>query len=413
MPQSLAPYQNLAQVYLQDSRTNDALRVLDEAAQQSTDDANFLIDLADIYLRYEKGRAGQAESINKRVVKLLDRAADLGVSNPMQMLRVADDYFNLGELKKAEPFYRQLIDEHPDLATLRGKLTEIYLRSGQKEKASQQLEALAQNEPTNPQAYVFLGALAAEEKKFPEAAEHFERALKLDPDLEQVYYDLAGLKLTLKKPEEALEVLNKARARFKLNFPIEFYSGIAYAALKVPRYSDALNAMTSAEAIARATEPSRLNHLFYFQVASTYERAGRLPEAEQYFQQCLKLAPDDAEALNYLGYMWAEHDMKLEEARKLIEQAVKLEPSNPAFLDSLAWVLFKLHKSQEALAPMLKAIEHSDEPDPTLYDHLGDIYTGVNQPERAREAWGKALKIQPNPQIQQKFDAAGISQPSH
>ena len=136
----------------------------------------------------------------------------------------------------------------------------------------------------------------------------------MDPDLEQVYYDLAGLRLTLDQPEQALAVLEKARARFKLNFPMEFYTGITYAALK--RYPEALNALTSAEAIAKATEPSRLNHLFYFQLGSTHERGRASGRSGKVLRECLKLSPNDAETLNYLGYMWAEHGMNLDEAHK-------------------------------------------------------------------------------------------------
>lgn len=409
MPQGLAAYQNLAQVYLQNNRTNEALRVLDEAARQPTDNPVFLIDLAELYLRYGRAEASHVETTKKRAEEILDRAADLGPGSPFQLLRLADDYVTLNALKKAEPFYRQLLEDHPDVPNVRAKLIEIYLRSGEKTKASEQLESFAENEPTNPQPYILLGAIELdekepEEKNYARAAEYFERALRLDPDLEQVYYDLAGLKINLKKPEESLAWMEKARARFKVSFPLEFYTGVAYGAME--KYQEALKYFTSAEAIAKAKEPARLTHTFYFQVGSTYERAGNLEEAEKYFRQCLQMAPEDAEALNYLGYMWADRGVKLDEARTMIEKALRLEPDNAAFLDSLAWVLFKLNKPAEALPPMLKALEHSEKEDSTLYDHLGDIYTALKQFDQAREAWSKALKIKPDEQIDRKLKAA-------
>jgi tetratricopeptide (TPR) repeat protein len=87
----------------------------------------------------------------------------------------------------------------------------------------------------------------------------------------------------------------------------------------------------------------------------------------------------------------------------MIEKAVKLEPQNAAFLDSLAWVLYKLEKPTEALDPMLKAIELTKEADATLYDHLGDIYAALKQPDKAKEAWQKSLGVEPNDQIQEKL----------
>ena len=98
-----------------------------------------------------------------------------------------------------------------------------------------------------------------------------------------------------------------------------------------------------------------------------------------------------------------------EEAREMIEKAVNLEPTNSAYLDSLGWVLFKLDQPAEALPHILKAIEHNDEPDATLYDHLGDIYAALKKTEKAREAWQKALAIEPSEVIEKKLKAGGAA----
>ena len=111
--------------------------------------------------------------------------------------------------------------------------------------------------------------------------------------------------------------------------------------------------------------------------------------------------------MNYLGYMWAEHGMKLEKARELIEKAVKAQPRNGAYLDSLAWVLFKLNQPAEALPYAIKAAELTEEPDAVLYDHLGDIYSALKQPEKAREAWRKSLALESNEEIRKKLESGG------
>jgi tetratricopeptide (TPR) repeat protein len=128
-------------------------------------------------------------------------------------------------------------------------------------------------------------------------------------------------------------------------------------------------------------------------------------DAEKYFRKCIEMAPDYSEALNYLGYMWAERGTNLTEAKELIEKAVKLEPKNAAYLDSMAWVLFKLDQPREALTWQLQALEKSEDPDPTLYDHLGDIYLALEDRDKARESWQKALAIEPNQQIQEKLES--------
>src|SRR2546423_3850673 len=111
--------------------------------------------------------------------------------------------------------------------------------------------------------------------------------------------------------------------------------------------------------------------------------------------------------MNYLGYMWAEHGMKLEEANELIEKAVKAEPKNAAYLDSLGWVRFKLGRPKEALDPELKAVELSEQPDATVYDHLGDIYAALKQRDKAREAWKKSVSLEANEQVKKKLEAPG------
>jgi tetratricopeptide (TPR) repeat protein len=267
----------------------------------------------------------------------------------------------------------------------------------------EQLEAIVRDDPTNPEAYYYLGYIAYTEKKPADAADYFGKTILLNPDFPDPYYELALSQISLNKPDDALATLDKARQKFPQNYTLELCTGLAYGRKK--EYKQAVQHYTAAEVIAKATDPSRLDDQFYFQLGATYERMGDYVQAEQYFEKCLQLAPDSAEAQNYLGYMWAEHDTKLDRARELIEKAVKAEPKNAAYLDSLGWVLFKLRQPKEALGYTLKAVELSDEPDATLYDHLGDIYAALNQPDKARDAWTKSLAVEPNDQIRKKLEA--------
>ena len=115
--------------------------------------------------------------------------------------------------------------------------------------------------------------------------------------------------------------------------------------------------------------------------------------------------PDFPPALNYLGYMWAERGTNLQEAFTMIDKALKLEPENGAFLDSMAWVLFQQGKAKEAVPWIEKALKFTNEPDPTLHDHLGDIYLKAGKRDRARDAWKKSLELEKSPAVQKKLDA--------
>src|SRR5581483_243342 len=91
---------------------------------------------------------------------------------------------------------------------------------------------------------------------------------------------------------------------------------------------------------------------------------------------------------------------------------VKLAPTNAAYLDSLGWVLYKLDEPGDALSQELKAVELSEEPDAALFDHLGDICGALKQSEKAREAWKKALAVEPNEGIRKKLESnPGAAEP--
>jgi len=231
--------------------------------------------------------------------------------------------------------------------------------------------------------------------------ECFRKTLLFAPDFERAYYDLAASQINLDQPRAALDTLGKARERFPASFTSEYYAGQAYGRMK--DFTNALNRYTAAEIIGRATATNELTPGFYFQIGAASERTQKFKDAEKYFRECLALSPDFAEALNYLGYMWAERGENLDEARAMIEKAVKLEPGNGAFLDSLGWVLFKLDKPQDALKYILKAVEQTEAPDATLFDHLGDIYAALEKPDKAKEAWEKSLALEPNEQIKKKL----------
>ena len=407
-PASLAGYQNLILNYLQTKQPQEALKTLQEAGRQPNTDAEFLLSLSELYGSFVAQSPAQKDKLKPEVLAILGRVQKQPELNAGQRLRLAEGLNAFGDVDKAAQIYLDLLKALPDLPVIRervhARLAGIFLRESDRKRAVEQLEALVRDDPTNPQAYYYLGFLAYSDKKSAEAAEYFSKAILLNPGFEDAYYDLALAQISLEKPDEALATLEKARKQFQKTFVMEVYTGLAYSRQK--DYREALKHYTEAEVIAKATDPTRLGQEFYFQVGAAYERVGDLAQSEQYFEKCLALQPDFAEAQNYLGYMWAEHGMKLDKARELIEKAVKAEPKNAAYLDSLGWVLFKLDKPKEALAYVLKAVELNKDPDATLYEHLGDIYAALSQPEKARDAWTKSLAVEPNDAVRKKLEQA-------
>ncbi len=406
-PASLAGYQNLFVWYLQGQRTNLAWQVLEDAFGQTRAEPDFLVGLADLYINYAIQVPAGRSMANDRAVNLLKKsAAAPGIQTGVR-LKLADTLAALGDTESAAGLYQELLKKLPAQGPVReqvhARLADFYLRRSDRRRAVEQLEALVAQDPANPQAHYFLGSIAYDEKDLAAAVEHFRKTLILAPDFEQAYYDLASAQLGLNKADEAITTLSRARASFEQNFILEMLSALA--CMQTKNYAGAVERFTAAEVIARAIEPKRLTGQFYFQAGAAYERNRDYSQAEALFRKCLVLSPDLAEAQNYLGYMWAEQGTNLVEARELIEKAVKAQPTNAAYLDSLAWVLFKQGDSAGALKHILKAVELIDEPDPALFDHLGDIYLAQDQAEQAREAWKKSLEIEPSEAIRKKLES--------
>lgn len=406
-PLELSGYQHLFLNHIQANKPEEALKVLDEAARQTRASPEFLMGVTELYASFALQFPSQREALHAKALKVLKQIKDFQLRTAPERLKLGDGFNLFGDFERAAEVYLDVIRMAADQPVLRHavrvKLADIYLRTNDRPRAIAQLEDIVRDDPANVQAYYQLGRLAYEEDRWAEAIENLQKVLLFNPDFEQAHYDLAAAQIALGNTGDALTTLNRARAKFPSNFVNEYLLATAY--MREKNYAEAVNRFTAAEIIAQATDTNRLNHIFYFQLGAALERKGDRAAAATYFRKCLAFSPDFAEALNYLGYMWAEHGENLEEARELIARALKAEPDNAAYLDSMGWVLFKLSQPREALEYLLKAVAKSEEPDATIYDHLGDVHAELGEPDKAREAWRKSLEVEANDEVRKKLEA--------
>ena len=150
---------------------------------------------------------------------------------------------------------------------------------------------------------------------------------------------------------------------------------------------DALVKSLSEEEIAQNTQP------LYFR-AICYERTKQFDLAVKDFKRILKINPDDADTLNYLGYTWVDRGENLTEAFQMIRRAVELEPQSGAIVDSLGWAHYKLGQYEEAKDNLEDAVALSPA-SATIVDHLGDVYWKLGRYREARYQWERALSFDP------------------
>jgi predicted Zn-dependent protease len=105
----------------------------------------------------------------------------------------------------------------------------------------------------------------------------------------------------------------------------------------------------------------------------------------------LSVNPDNDAALNYLGYMLADRNVRLEEARDMVTKALSREPNSGAYLDSLGWVYFRLNKLPEAEDKLRQALQYMSR-DPTVHDHLAEVYFREGKVREAIAQWQSSLR---------------------
>jgi Tfp pilus assembly protein PilF len=142
----------------------------------------------------------------------------------------------------------------------------------------------------------------------------------------------------------------------------------------------------------------------YYVLGTLLEKMNRFEESIKSMEKVLEIDPQHADALNFIGYSYADRGIHLEEAEKMIIQALKMKPDNGYILDSLGWVHFKKNKFDSSLMHLKRALELVPD-DANITEHLGDVYLKIGQDKEALEYYRKAVKIDPgNSSLKKKLD---------
>jgi len=171
----------------------------------------------------------------------------------------------------------------------------------------------------------------------------------------------------------------------------EEYVILASLLMNAGRGKEAIEAARKALEFAAADEPDQATNALLL-LSSAQERAGDPKGSEETLRRILSKEPNNATALNNLGYFLAERNERLPEALELVQRAVRTEPSNPSFLDSLGWIYFRLGKLPEAERYLSDAARRNPASN-TIQEHLGDLFQRLGDPQKARSAWQKALTL--------------------
>jgi tetratricopeptide (TPR) repeat protein len=304
--------------------------------------------------------------------------------DPDALLALGRLSLRTGDAAGARAFFDQAVHLAPDEAAARVRVAFAWL------DARRPAEALALADAglrvhAEPRLLYVRGLALREERRWDEAAASFGAVASGDPEV-----DLAALAARVSvlaqagRSAEAMALLDPALARNPRE--LRLITARAYVLEKAGRAAEAVTWLTQALVAQPGAERLR------FALGVAQDRAGDRPGAIQTMQGILEGAPDDAEAMNFVGYSWAEKGERLDEAENLVRRAVDLDPDNGSYLDSLGWVLFQRGDVQGAISTLERA-EALTGPEPTILEHLGDAYRRSGREGDATKAWRRALQV--------------------
>lgn len=421
-PGDVEGYQRLVEIELAAGQERRALEALDRALKVHTSDPNFWIRLGKLYVAilFKSDSQPKPDEL-KKTNEVFKRAAENSGDDPGILKDVADYYAASQQLKEAIPLYLRVLELQPDDANAREKLATGFVLTNQRDKAVEMLEQIIKEHPEKYQPYDLLAQVLDEDArslqranrieeakaKFAKVAANYEQSLLINPNHAGTYVRLAELLLgTLKDPDRAVKLLGDARRRFPGAPEIVYYLAIAQREAKQNQQAVA----TFEEALHEAQleeDSDFVNAKFYFNYGAAAEQAGLYDKAADLLRKSIALDPENsAESSNYLGYMWADHNMNLDEAETMIRRALQSEPNNASYLDSLGWVEFRKGQFDRALDNLLQAAKTAQREDPVVFEHIGDTYLKLNRTREALEAWQKALALDPkNKNLADKIQA--------
>ncbi len=268
-------------------------------------------------------------------------------------MRIATIYFEQTLYMEALEEFQLVLAEHDykDPHILMARIYEIH---GRLDMAVKEFEKLRKLEPKSIDVILYTARLYSLMKKTQNSVTLLVEAIEMEPDNHQLHHSLALAYMAQNKNAKAIESMSKALA---------------------------LNSQKDS---------------YYFELGALMEKAGDFKGAMENMRQAIELNPLHSNAHNFLGYMYALEGHDLDQALVHLKKALTTQPRNGYFLDSLGWIYFKKGDSKKALTQIQKAMIYTD-PDPVLYDHLGDILFSLKNYDEASGAWKNSLFLTVNP----------------
>jgi len=300
---------------------------------------------------------------------------------------LAQVYVEQKRFSEARAIFQQLWDEEPEDREFEFAVAAISLQMKDYATAQRLLEELDKVGYGDKGVVPFyLGQLAEETKRYDEAIARYREVTEGDRAW------LATLRIGAMIAKKG----DIAAARSYLNGlkPESAERRVELAQAEAQILRDAGDYKTAYAVLTAALERQADSVDLLYDVAMVAEKLDRIDEVESRLKRLIELKPDNAQALNALGYTLVDRTPRTAEGLKLIEKALQIAPDDPFILDSMGWANYRLGKLDDSEKFLRRAF--GDQADPEIAAHLGEVLWAKGERERATELWQSQLKASPD-----------------
>lgn len=346
---NVAAMQILGQMYTEQNRIDRAIEIMERAYSIEPQNEETLITLSDLYIR--ENRWDEAAELLDRIIRNPGVEPFTKVELAQYMLgRFSRDVQNEQLHKAARNLLEALLEEEPEFGYAHALASEYYNLIQDDDKL---LPALAQ---TN----------------------------KFLPENEPAWRQRMQILLMQERYDEVIEVGLEADEYIPDDAFVLFFAGNAH--MLKDEYAEASEVLSRAAASPANRE---FRSAIYGTLGDVFSNLENWEEADESYEQALRLNPDNDVVLNNYAYFLSIREIMLDEALAMSERAVEAEPENAAYLDTLGWVHFKLG-NYEIAKEYIQASIDTGSASAVVMEHLGDVYEKLDDPINARYWWEKA-----------------------
>lgn len=374
-PDSFSGHYYLGRLYTMEEKYDQAETEFMDAYRLNSDLVEALYGLVQIY---------ETQNAQEKLKDIFETILDRDPEDIRSCLALALMYHKAGSNSKALTMLERLGKREEDTQEILKTVVKHYIKKTQYHDALFLLKGMLSKAPVKGDYHYFMGVCYDEIKDNHNAMIQFEQVPKESTFYEKSVLIRAFHHMDRSEPQKAIAILEKAHAVIPGNTEIILYLGSFYE--ETDLFQKAVDMYILGLSIDK--ESTKL----YFRLGVAYDKKGDRLACIKEMKNVIRIDPEDANALNYLGYTYADLGMNLEEAEELIMRALKLKPDDGYITDSLGWVYYKKGDYEKALITLEKAVTLIPD-DPILLEHLGDAFIKTQNSEKALEYYKRSLKL--------------------